>query len=372
MPKLAPMLHALAFALLCAGPLPALAVNVDVKVSETGTSATEAREKALAAGQQKAFSTFAKQRSPAKAQELIDRTPPEQIGKLVQGFEVLNETMTGTSYKGTLRYDFNDVELGKLLGQEPFSPPAMPADDPLPEEQGAQEVSSTATLLIPLFKSEAGSLLWESPNPWRNAINRAALEQGRGAMLVPYGDPKDSLLLNSGNAASADHTLVKPLLKRYGAAQALLVTATPVETASPPYIEITLRKLEAKAGKPETIRVEGSEKQTLEQALDVSADELIKELTNTNPLGDYAPQELTAQAIDVRFAMRSPREWADLRQRLATISGIESMRVRNADWQSMMVEIMYKGDSETLRREMAAARVSSRPGAGNILDLGLQ
>jgi len=79
---------------------------------------------------------------------------------------------------------------------------------------GAVEVPSKPVVVLPVLQTGARAVLWDDPNPWRDAWADAA---GRSqlAMMVPVGDLNDVSAIDAPLATSGDATALKAISARY-------------------------------------------------------------------------------------------------------------------------------------------------------------
>ena len=249
-------------------PLSASAVFVEVKVSQTGRDASEARDLALADGQRSALRQLAQERDPSHVERQMRALSDSKLSQMVRGYEVLEEAMSPTGYRASLRYDFDDKQVNALLGKapdasppgagglagKPFAPPGRDGSKAADEEQ------ISVTLVVPVLKTTSGLLLWEKDNAWRDAVNAAVLENGKGVAVVAYGDPSDKLLLKPLQALQGDSKALAPLAKRYAAEVVLVAAATPPASVGdgPAEMELTLRSVATAQSKPVVLKFQAT------------------------------------------------------------------------------------------------------------------
>jgi hypothetical protein len=368
-------------------------VSVEINVSEVGKDAVEAREKAMATGERMAFEKLAQERNPASAAKIAAQLSPAQISAMVKGYEVVEEKMSPTTYKAALRYDFDDRQVDSVLGSaaatpapsatnapmaeaptgevsatptaQPFAPPAattQPASQPV-----AASPATGVTLVLPVMKKQTGLVLWEGGNDWREALNQMALQQGRGQVVMAYGDPTDMQAINAGNASTASYAMLEPLAKRYGANSVIVAIADPVEASSPPIVELVLREVAPSLNRIDRLRVEGKTEGDEKTVLAEAASALVTGIAARAEKNQYAQDEQTINTIMARLELSNARDWSDLRQRLASIGSIHDVKVTLADWERVEMQLTYEGDEAFLQRMLAGVNVEARPGSDMLL-----
>lgn len=327
-------------------PWTAAALEMQVNVSEKGKDATEARMKALSAADLAAFTQLVRERAPERAEAMLKAYPLEAISQMVQGYEIVEESMTPNSYRATMKVKLDDSALSKIpyLGGSGKGSAAAPA----------AVLESEAVLIMPVWFDNTGIRLWEAENPWRDALSKAALQAG-GKWIMPAGDPSDLIIIDSSTVSSADFTKLAPLAARYGAGRILVATAKPGIAT----LAVELRRLSAAGEEKENIKfTSGASEATQEQILQRAAEELLLG-DSPSALDTHQKQEKPKKPqlheINALLNLTRARDWAELNHRLRSIPGVETLQVVNADWQRMQVKLVYRGFPEDLGTSFAKA-----------------
>jgi hypothetical protein len=202
----------LALTLLAAAPAAADVFTVrGVQVDETAGSAAEAKTKAVAAAQLIA------------AERLIDRlTLPEDrasappldnaaASRLVQGYQVDEEKVTGQRYIGRLTITFRGNAVRQFL--DSASVPYITS-------------SAQPVVVVPLYRDGGGTRLWDN-NPWLTAWSIAGAEDELVPVITPSGDVNDISAADAGSAAALNRTALEQLAGNYGSTHVLVAIASP-------------------------------------------------------------------------------------------------------------------------------------------------
>src|SRR5690606_41822624 len=64
-------------------------------------------------------------------------------------------------------------------------------------------------------------LLWDDPNPWRDAWTRVALGQALVPVIVPLADAADLVGISAEQAAAGERERLSAMARRYGAVASL-------------------------------------------------------------------------------------------------------------------------------------------------------
>jgi hypothetical protein len=86
-------------------------------------------------------------------------------------------------------------------------------------------------LVLPIYKTQAGTMLWERNNGWRTAWDRGGLGDGPVTLILPNGDSFDTGTLTAEAAAGGDTSAFGALMQRYHAAGVAVVVAEPRDPA---------------------------------------------------------------------------------------------------------------------------------------------
>src|SRR5438067_11884525 len=133
--------------------------SVTVSVDATSDTIGKAREMARSDGQRKALAALAERlsgspKSAARLPKLDDRT----LTDLVASFEVANERMSTVRYVADMTYHFRPAEVQAVLQKAGIG---LAGD--------GSAVPGKSLVVLPVYQSGATAVLWDDPNPWRDA-----------------------------------------------------------------------------------------------------------------------------------------------------------------------------------------------------------
>nr|MDP9128596.1 DUF2066 domain-containing protein [Pseudomonadota bacterium] len=179
----------------------------DVPADVTADSAVHARDQAIAAGQRTAFTQLLQRlgADPALAAKLTN----DDVGTLVQSFEVQSEHTSRVRYIGTFTVRFRPGAVRSYL----TSHNAFYTDAP-----------SRPIVVLPIISTEGHTVLWEENTKWRAAWESGAHEGGLVPVVVPQGSLEDIALLSTEEAASGHKEAIRAMMDRYQAGGALVAT----------------------------------------------------------------------------------------------------------------------------------------------------
>ncbi len=202
---------AVAVALMLAAPVEA-AQDVfevkDVAVDVTAATAAEAREQALAEGEINAFGRLLERLTLRSEHHKLPEFAKEDVDAYVQDFSVAEEKLSTVRYLANLTFRFKAEEVRRMLNDYgiPFA-----------------ETVSKPVLVLPVFQDAGALILWDDPNPWRDAWLRRPDAQGLVPTILPTGDLQDIAAIGPEQAMDGDLQRLNAIAARYGASDTLVV-----------------------------------------------------------------------------------------------------------------------------------------------------
>jgi len=133
----------------------------------------------------------------------------DEIAPFVSDFSVEGEKTSAVRYLATLTFRFKNKEVRKLLNDFGFS---------------FAETVSKPVLVLPVFQNAGALILWDRPNPWRDAWAGREKRPGLVPTLMPLGDLKDIGAIGAEQAMDGDQQRLNAIAKRYGASDTLVVS----------------------------------------------------------------------------------------------------------------------------------------------------
>jgi hypothetical protein len=175
----------------------------DVQVDRTAVSAAVAREAALLDGQRAALRWLFERLVPQAQYGRLPRVSDSRISDLVQNYEVQSERTSAVRYIATLTFRFKPDDVRTLLRSAglPFA-----------------ETYAKPYLVLPVLRQQYVTLLWDTPNPWRDAWNRLPPADGLVPLVLPKGDLADTSDINADQAHNGDEQRLAAIARRYGVA----------------------------------------------------------------------------------------------------------------------------------------------------------
>lgn len=180
----------------------------DVRVDVTDETAAAAREKALAAGEREAFLQLLRRLTLDVDSARLPTLENAEIRTYIRDFAVSNEKTSAGRYLASLSVRFKREQVRKLLSD--FNLPFA-------------ETLSKPVLVLPVFQTGGRMVLWDDPNPWRDAW--ADVEEGAGLvpLVQPLGDLGDVAAISAVQAVQGDRVQLRRVGGRYRVTDSVVV-----------------------------------------------------------------------------------------------------------------------------------------------------
>lgn len=326
-----------------------------VKVDATADSPAGAREAARIDGQRRALAAIADRLSggtgAAKLTKLDDRT----ITDMVASFEVANEKMSAVRYLADYTFHFRPAALqralrnaGVALSDQPGKEPGKPA------------------VVLPVYQTASGAVLWDDPNPWRDAWAQTAPATGPVPLSVPLGDISDIAAIDAAKARAGDAGALAAIGKQNGAEDAIVALATPRGPADKPSgLDIVVRRYRAGRpldGHPESLTANpGEAADAFFGRAVVAVVAAIESGWKKEPVPHYDQQGSLTAVLPITGL----DDWVKVRDRLAGVPTIRKVSLVTLSRQEATIEIDYLGNIDQLKASLAGASLDLVKGDPN-------
>jgi len=318
-----------------------------VTVDRSAATAAAAREAALIEAQRTAFRRLLERLIPRSEYRRLPSMADPRIGDLVENFEVQSERTSAVRYIGTLTYRFRPDGVRTLLRN---------ADIPF------AETYAKPYLVLPVFRQSGLTLLWDDPNPWRNAWGKRPPPDGLAPYILPRGDLQDVSDINAEQARRGDDTRLRAIANRYGAAGVLVADAELVTSdTGRTLLQVNLSRSGSIIGDQTVVESYAAEPGEDADALMYrAAGEIargVDERWKTEQLLRFGSEATLTVAVDYQTLA----EWVAIRQRLSELTMIRRSNVMSLTRSEAVVELVYLGDENQLRSVLAQRDLELAP-----------
>lgn len=324
-------------------------LTAEVDADATGKDAADARERAMEKAQLDGLvDLLSKFTSPDQVQLITGGMEPKRVESFVRGTEVLDEKITSNRYRAHLIITYDADEISKLI-----------------DNSGNQNnLSGSAPiigsfLLLPGYEEDGNMLLWEESNPWRGAMRAVGLEIATGDIVVPYGDARDSAVVDAKTLPSANYASLQPLTVRYGVSDIVVVSAKYTHTPDP-QLDIVRRRINRTQNEVSMLTYRADPQETketlmLRAARDIATQILHKKTEEMETV--KAVQGGDRRNIMVLASISTLNSWTDLRTRISALPMIDRLEVLAIAPQQVDLIIHYRGEPDSLAQALIAQNI---------------
>ena len=338
--------------------------SVTVSVDATSDTIGKAREMARSDGQRKALAALAERLSGSpKSATRLPKLDDKALTDLVASFEVANERMSTVRYAADMTIHFRPADVQRMLQKAGISPAGEGA------AEGGKPEGGKSLVLIPVYQAGSTAVLWDDPNPWREAWAQQPPPTGAGAgaarFRVPLGDAGDIAVIDASKARAGDAAALAKIAQQNGGDEVIVALAVPRglpgnPTASPAGLaaglDITVRRY--RAGQPvddhsDAVTANPGERpeQLFRRAVGVIAADIESGWKKAALPGYDQQGSLTAV-----LPITGLDDWVRVRDRLAALPAIRKIGLVALSLQEATIEIDYLGSVDQLKASLAEAK----------------
>ena len=318
-----------------------------ISVDATAADAVAAREQALLQGQIEGLHRLLRRLTPAAEHGRLPAVGAAEIQRYVQNFEISDEQVASNRYLAqlTVRYDPDAVRT--LLQGEGLS---------------YAETVSEPLVVLPVYQAPGGPRLWPEDNPWWQAWAENLDPERLLRLVLPLGDLEDMATVTADGAVAGDAAALEALAGRYGAADVLVVVATPrggataaaegAPASAPPVLELDVRRGGIQGNPPETL--EGPPGQTLEGLMAeavIGLQDTLDERWKEANLLRY--DQAASMLVDVPIEQLA--DWVEISRGMEGLTEIVGIDIASFARENVRAQIRYLGDQ--FRLEEALGRI---------------
>lgn len=307
-----------------------------LRVDQKAVDEVQAKFKAIEDAQKRAFQSVI---ARLVAREDLGRVPEpsaEEMAVMVRDYDIADEKLGGGRYLATISIRFLPEEMSNFLrsAQVPF---AMARSKP--------------AVVLPVFDSGGALRLWDDPNPWRRAWASRTPHAGLFPVVMPAGDLSDVATVNVNQALSGDRGALQAVAEKYGADGAMIAVVTVSGNQSARGVSVTLNFV---GGSSDGMKVEERYKGSGDLTLFLGqvVDDLmagIERQWRENNILDFS----TVERISVLVPIIGLGDWNEMREKLESISRIQSMSIVRMSQDEVELDLVFVGSPAQLRASLS-------------------
>lgn len=350
--------------------------SIDVDVTSSG--ALDAREKAVAEAQRKAFGVLFQRLSDPAARRNQPNISGSDLSRLVQGLDVDQERSSANRYVARLAVAFRRSAVRNWFASQGLAlvePPtttsgvATPALPPGPTAAAAAAAPPAGpTLVLPVWRQRGRPVLMEERTPWRSAWDDFAAGPGNGKVAVPAGELQDVADIGAAEALAGEGRSLAKIAGRYKAPGVAVVFIDSADRFDPAAgVTVSVRRFSPTGeslGEADSVPLSGipNEKPA---ALLARATALVADMLAKAPPAPAPESVVLTGGADTDLLAAIPltrlQEWLEIRGRLTQAAVVTGVDPRVMSRPRYEVVLHYRGDPDNLRSELERVGLVLRP-----------
>ncbi len=302
-----------------------------IKVQATAPRADLARAKAVAEGELQAFQRLIRRITLPEDHAKLPRPNAETVRASLRNFSIEAENDRGGRYAATVIYRFDRAAVSGLLTGAGL----VVADE-----------AERAVVLVPVWMQGDKPVLWDDPNPWREAWGQVEHED----LLVTFprarGELADLTAMSAADAAAANRDAAERLAEIYKADAVAFATARLDKGRR----QIAVQIYDRMAGRMASLGVFQANDDPA--ALQRAAADIARTIDGAIKRQSLAADK-SAETLRVRVPLKDFEQWAAIRRKLEQTPRLRSLSTLSIGAGEALIELRYAGSADELRRVLA-------------------
>lgn len=293
-----------------------------VEVDVSSSSSHEARLQAIGLAQQKAFVVLLSRFTDPKAIEQLQALSEQEIEKLVQDMEVIQEKFSAVRYVATFLVRFKEEALQKILSPDSQTEGYIPLSK-----------AGKGWVVIPLFKGSQ-PLLWQEENPLLQHFQQHFQRYEGLTLALPFCDLEDIKTLDVHAVLTLNKINILKFLERYKIGRGLVVS---YETNTH---ELRIFNLDPQGVDP--LWQQFLPEETLYQTLPSILEKVL-------PKNDQkVPLKIPFEPLTLWISLADTQEWKVLYHRLQTSPWVKEVIILHLSAEGVKLSFQLKGREQGL------------------------
>ena len=304
-----------------------------IKVDVTANSTAAARDQALAIGERVAFRELLERLTIRTDHPRLPTFSVNETAAFISDFEVAKEKASTVRYLATLNYSFKADDVRSLL---------------IDQKIAFAETTSKPVLILPVYQAAGSLLLWDDPNPWRNAWTERPKKFSLVPAILPKGDLQDIAMIGPEQTVAGDDQRLSAIAKRYDAGDTLVVLAIMKMDRGRPDLEVYVTRYGSVLQEQTVVRSFASnDTEDLDSLLSRASLELTSHIED-NWKRDNILQFGRQAVVAIKIRIGSLKDWLDVRRRLADVAVVQRSDLVILSLDEARVNLHYIGEPEQL------------------------
>ncbi|HZU89095.1 MAG TPA: DUF2066 domain-containing protein, partial [Stellaceae bacterium] len=218
-------------------------------------------------------------------------------------------------------------------------------------------------IVLPVYQDGAQAMLWDDPNPWREAWSERPSDSGPIRLIVPLGDVGDLAAIDAERAEAGRPDALKAVARRNGGG-AVVVAVAKLQRSDDQLAGVNVKLSEYRDGRlvgsgGKSIAADPGEDQAalLRRAVAAAADAIAG--LKTVAAGASAPPSADAAgkgegSIAAVVPIASLDDWIAVRRRLVSVPTIRGIELLSLSREEARIRLHYIGSPDRLKTDLAA------------------
>lgn len=306
-----------------------------VQIEAEDEDAAKAKIKAISQAQEKAFAILLDRLVAQGAAERAPEIPTADIARAMGGISIANERTGPKQYIAEFTVRFRPDAVKQLLSQYNLSFSAEQAP---------------TTLLLAVYKSGEAAVLWEEPNPWRNAWTQLSPENSITPILLPLGDFTDADLITARDVIENRTDKIEQIKKRYNVEFVLISIAEP--NAEGTALTATISGNSPVGNVDWQDRFTGEPDDDLAAIAEDGAKRFLGAIEQNWRAIDAQQVNDDGSAFTMAVPFRTVAEWRNIREEIEGTYGVTRVETRTLSGQGAIVDVYYRGPLDQLSADL--------------------
>lgn len=331
--------------------------SATVKVDATADSAAAARTLARTGGQRRALTDVVQRLAGTSKAPPLPKLDDQTITDMVDSFEVANEKNSKVRYLADYTFHFRPARIQKLMRSVNLAIAAQnpPGDKPASETPAPDKTVAKPVVVLAVFQDGDEAVLWDDPNPWREAWGQIPLATAPAKLVLPLGGAGDVAIIDADAASAGDPDALTDIAEKNGGDEVIVALAKERRDGD------RVTGLDVALKRYRQGRLTDSRGETVDAHPGESEPDLLKRAAGLvmTDLEQSAPATSGQEAsLAATVPIASLDEWVVLRRRLAAVPAIRQIDLLSLSRRQAKVEIRYVGNPDQLKSSLSQADLS--------------
>ena len=311
--------------------------SATVKVDATADSAAAARTLARTDGQRRALSEVVGHLTGSTDDGKLPKLDDKAITDMVDSFEVANEKMSTVRYLADYTFHFRASRIRQLLRNAGIA---------------FSENAGKPMVVVPVYRDGDKTVLWDDPNPWREAWAQLPAGSGPTKLSLPLGGVGDLTAIEADQASSGDAPALTDIAQRNGGEDALVALATARrQDGRLAGLDVSLKRYRlGQLADSRTKSIDANPGEGEAEFMKRAVATVAADIEHGTPRNSNKEASLAATV-----PIGSLGDWVEMRQRLAAVPAIRKIDLLSLSRQQAKIEIKYVGNPDQLKSSLAEA-----------------